>query len=112
MIIVNSLRFLAIILLVIILIVKELPFKPLFKDVMIQFYLAVTCMLFLLLVDNIFGFILSICLLSIYFRIYTSEFNKKENASCIYEIIDPFPSKTVKELSNLSKINIIFITYF
>jgi Ca2+/Na+ antiporter len=78
MIIVNSLRFLAIILLVIILIVKELPFKPLFKDVMIQFYLAVTCMLFLLLVDNIFGFILSICLLSIYFRIYTSEFNKKE----------------------------------
>lgn len=81
MIIVNSLRFLAIILLVIILIVKELPFKPLFKDVMIQFYLAVTCMLFLLLVDNIFGFILSICLLSIYFRIYTSEFNNKKETT-------------------------------
>jgi Ca2+/Na+ antiporter len=79
MIIVNSLRFLAVILLVIILIVKELPFKPLFKDVMIQFYLATTCILLLLLVDNIFGFILSICLLSLYFRIYTSEFNNKKD---------------------------------
>jgi Ca2+/Na+ antiporter len=79
MIIVNSLRFLAVILLVIILIVKELPFKPLFKDVMIQFYLATTCILLLLLVDNIFGFILSICLLTLYFRIYTSEFNNKKD---------------------------------
>ena len=35
------------------------------------------------------------------------EFNKKENSSCIYEIIDPFPSETVKELSNLSKINVV-----
>ena len=81
MIIVNSLRFLAIILLVIILIVKELPFKPLFKDVMIQFYLALTCVLCLLVIDNIFGFILSICLLSIYFRIYTSELNSKKDTT-------------------------------
>jgi Ca2+/Na+ antiporter len=81
MIIINSFRFLAIILLVIILIVKELPFKDLLKDVMIQFYLALTCMLFLLFFDNIFGFILSICLLSIYFRIYTSELNNKKDAT-------------------------------
>ena len=79
MIIVNSIRILAVILLVIILIAKELPFKPLFKDVMIQFYLALTCVLCLLVVDNIFGFILSICLLSLYFRIYTSEFNDKKD---------------------------------
>jgi hypothetical protein len=34
-----------------------------------------------LLVDNIFGFILSICLLTLYFRIYTNELNliKKNN---------------------------------
>lgn len=77
--IINSLRLLAVILLVIILIIKEIPFKPLFKDAMIQFYLALTCMLFLLLIDNIFGFILSICLLLLYFRIYTTELhNKKE----------------------------------
>ena len=81
MIIVNSIRILAIILLVIILIAKELPFKPLFKDVMIQFYLALTCMVCLLVIDNIFGFILSICLLSIYFRIYTSELNSKKDTT-------------------------------
>ena len=78
--IINSLRLLAVILLVIILIIKDIPFKPLFKDSMIQFYLALTCMIFLLLIDNIFGFILSFCLLLLYFRIYTAELNnKKEN---------------------------------
>ena len=79
--IINSLRVLALILLVIILIIKEIPFKKLFKDAMIQFYLALTCILFLLLVDNIFGFILSICLLSLYFRIYTSELNIINNSN-------------------------------
>lgn len=78
--IINSLRLLAVILLVIIVIIKDIPFKSLFKDSMIQFYLALTCMIFLLLIDNIFGFILSICLLLLYFRIYTAELkNKKEN---------------------------------
>jgi Ulp1 family protease len=38
-------------------------------------------MLFLLLVDNILGFILSICLLSLYFRIYTSELKNKKASS-------------------------------
>jgi Ca2+/Na+ antiporter len=80
--IINSFRALAVILLASILIIKEVPFKPLFKDAMIQFYLALACMLFLLLVDNILGFILSICLLSLYFRIYTSELkNKKMSGS-------------------------------
>jgi|UniRef100_A0A6C0CCY0 Ca2+/Na+ antiporter len=76
--IINSFRALAVILLATILIIKEVPFKALFKDAMIQFYLALACMLFLLLVDNIFGFILSICLLSLYFRIYTSELKNKK----------------------------------
>jgi Ca2+/Na+ antiporter len=80
--IINSLRLLAVILLVIILIIKDIPFKSLFKDSMIQFYLALTCMIFLLLIDNIFGFILSICLLLLYFRIYTNELkNKKESSN-------------------------------
>ena len=76
--IINSFRGLAIILLVSILIIKEVPLKKLLKDPMIQFYLAVVCMLILLLVDNIIGFILSICVLSLYFRIYTSELKNKE----------------------------------
>jgi Ca2+/Na+ antiporter len=63
--------------LVSILIIKEIPFKKLFKDAMIQFYLAVACMAILLLVDNIIGFILSICVLTLYFRIYTSELKNK-----------------------------------
>jgi len=71
--IITSLRVLALILLSVIVIIKEIPFKNLFKDLMIQFYMALTCMIILLLVDNIFGFILSICLLTLYFRIYTSE---------------------------------------
>jgi Ca2+/Na+ antiporter len=87
MIIINSFRGLALILLVIILIIKEIPFKNLFKDLMIQFYMALICILFLLLVDNIFGFILSICLLTLYFRIYTSELNLKNNNNDQYKSI-------------------------
>jgi Ca2+/Na+ antiporter len=78
--ILNSFRGLAVILLVSILIIKEIPFKKLFKDAMIQFYLAVACMAILLLVDNIIGFILSICVLTLYFRIYTSELKNKNVA--------------------------------
>jgi len=70
---INSLRLLAVILLVSILIIKEIPFKNVVKDAMIQFYMALTCILILLIVDNILGFILSICLLTLYFRIYTTE---------------------------------------
>ena len=77
MIIINSFRALAVILLLSILIIKDIPFKNLFKDAIIQFYLASVCMLFLLLIDNILGFILSISLLSLYFRIYTSELKSK-----------------------------------
>jgi Ca2+/Na+ antiporter len=79
--ILNSFRGLAIILLVSILIIKDIPFKKLFKDAMIQFYLAVACMAILLLVDNIIGFILSICVLTLYFRIYTSELKNKDVAN-------------------------------
>jgi len=67
--------------LVSILIIKDVPFKKLFKDAMIQFYLAVACMAILLLVDNIIGFILSICVLTLYFRIYTSELKNKDVAN-------------------------------
>lgn len=81
MIIINSFRALALILLVSILIIKDVPFKNLFKDAMIQFYLALACMLFLLMIDNILGFILSICLLSLYFRIYTSELKSKTSSN-------------------------------
>lgn len=75
--VINSFRGLAVIILALIIMIKDIPFKKLFKDAMIQFYLAVACMLILLLVDNIIGFILSICVLTLYFRIYTSELKSK-----------------------------------
>lgn len=75
--VINSFRGLAVIILALIIMIKDVPFKKVFKDAMIQFYLAVACMLVLLLVDNILGFILSICVLTLYFRIYTSELKSK-----------------------------------
>lgn len=109
MIIINSFRILALILLVIILIIKEIPFKNLFKDLMIQFYMALTCILFLLLVDNIFGFILSICLLTLYFRIYTSELktiNKNENNKDVNKDIETVKDcETDKCIMNMEQVD-------
>ena len=93
MIIINAVRFLAVILFVSILIVKEIPFRPLFKDLMIQFYLALSCVLILLIIDNIFGFILSLCLLALYFRIYTSELKNKNDKA-------PSDTSNSKDASN------------
>jgi Ca2+/Na+ antiporter len=108
MIIVNSFRGLALILLIIILIIKEIPFKNLFKDLMIQFYMALTCILILLLVDNIFGFILSICLLTLYFRIYTNELNlinKNNNNDDINNLNVYTETITDKCTMNMEQIN-------
>lgn len=89
----NAVRFLAVILFISILIVKEIPFRPLFKDLMIQFYLALFCVLILLIIDNIFGFILSLCLLALYFRIYTSELKNKNDKA-------PSDTSNSKDVSN------------
>ena len=108
MIIINSFRVLALILLIIILIIKEIPFKNLFKDLMIQFYMALTCILILLLVDNIFGFILSICLLTLYFRIYTSELNLINNNNNNLKVNDTnVYTETVKDkfIMNMEQVN-------
>ena len=97
---ITSLRVLALILLSVIIIIKEIPFKNLFKDLLIQFYMALTCMIILLLVDNIFGFILSICLLTLYFRIYTSELiikNDSDKDSSKSNSDDVINDKTVVE---------------
>lgn len=92
--IINSLRFLAVILLVSILIIKEVPFKNVVKDAMIQFYLALTCILVLLVADNILGFILSICLLTLYFRIYTSELKSVKSSAPLASGASGAPTST------------------
>lgn len=75
-------------------IIKEIPFKNVVKDAMIQFYLALTCILVLLVADNILGFILSICLLTLYFRIYTSELKSVKSSAPSAPLTSGAPTST------------------
>ena len=75
--ILNSLRLLAFIILFAIIIIKDIPFKKIFKDAMIQLYIAIFCIAVLIIVDNITGFILTLGVLIIYFRVYSEEIKKK-----------------------------------
>jgi len=75
--IINGFRLMSLIILFMIFIIKDIHYKKLFKDQLMQLYLAIICIIIIMLVDNITGFILTIGLLFIYFRIYTSEIKNK-----------------------------------
>ena len=75
--IVNSLRILAVVILFAVMLVHDIPFKKMYKDAFMQFYLAVLCILILIAVDNITGFIITLALLIVYFRIYNAEIKEK-----------------------------------
>ena len=75
--IVNSLRILAVVILFAVMLVHDIPFKKMYKDAFMQFYLAVLCVLILMAVDNITGFIITLALLIVYFRIYNAEIKEK-----------------------------------
>jgi len=75
--IVNSLRILAVVILFAVMLVHDIPFKKMYKDAFMQFYLAVLCILILIAVDNITGFIITLALLIVYFRIYNDEIKEK-----------------------------------
>jgi len=77
MIIINGFRLISLIILFIVFIIKDIQFKKLFKDPLMQLYFAIICITILMLIDNITGFILTISLLLIYFRIYTNEIKNK-----------------------------------
>ena len=79
--IINSIRLLAFIILFVTIIIKDIPFKKIFKDAIIQLYIAIFCISILILVDNITGFILTLSSLIIYFRIYSDEIKKKNELS-------------------------------
>jgi hypothetical protein len=74
---INSIRLLAFIILFVIIIIKDIPFKKIFKDAIIQLYIAIFCISILILIDNITGFILTLGSLILYFRIYSDEIKKK-----------------------------------
>lgn len=74
-----SLRILALVLLFIIIIVQDIPYPKLFKSPAVQLYLAIMVMLLLLMLDNVTGFILGVCLLVLYFKIYNKELKIKKS---------------------------------
>jgi hypothetical protein len=75
--IVNSFRILAVVILFAVMLVHDIPFKKMYKDAFMQFYLAVLCILILIVVDNITGFVITLALLIVYFRIYNAELKEK-----------------------------------
>ena len=104
---INTFRLLAFIVLFAIIIIVEIPFKKLFKDPTIQLYIAVLCIAILMLLDNISGFILTIGVLIIYFRIYTDEIKNKrerENMENIYDIKDTKDTKDTKDIKDIKDI--------
>jgi hypothetical protein len=92
---INTFRLLAFIILFAIIIIVEIPFKKLFKDPIIQLYIAVFCIAILMLLDNITGFILTISILILYFRIYTNEIKIKRERENMKDINDDKEEKTL-----------------
>ena len=92
---INTFRLLAFIILFAIIIIVEIPFKKIFKDPIIQLYIAVFCIAILMLLDNITGFILTISILIIYFRIYTNEIKIKRERENMKDINDDKEEKTL-----------------
>jgi hypothetical protein len=90
---INTFRLLAFIILFAIIIIVEIPFKKLFKDPTIQLYIAVFCIAILMLLDNITGFILTIAVLILYFRVYTDEIKMKRERENMQDINDDKPKK-------------------
>ena len=77
--IINSFRILAVVFLFIILLIRQIPYAKIFKNASIQLYLALLVMIILLLLDNVTGFILSLALLALYYRVYNDELKKKKS---------------------------------
>ena len=75
--IINSFRILAVVLLFAVMLIHDIPFKKMYKDYIMQFYLAVLCVGILMLFDNITGFVVTFTLLIVYFRIYNAEIRER-----------------------------------
>jgi hypothetical protein len=70
-------RIFAVALLLVIIFAKDINFPKYIKQPLIQLYLGICVILTLLLVDNMTGFILGICLLIVYFKVYNMELQNK-----------------------------------
>jgi type III secretory pathway component EscV len=94
-------RLFAIALLIIILLAKDMNIPKFVKHPILQLYMAVVVILVLLLIDNMTGFILGLCLLVIYFKIYNMELqNKNKNKGN-----DKTDTTTIKTESHMNNDN-------
>ena len=100
--IINSIRLLAFIILFVIIIIKDIPFKKIFKDAIIQLYIAIFCISILILIDNITGFILTLGSLIIYFRIYSDEIKKKNELNKRETLVKSSSASDTKDVSGCS----------
>jgi len=97
--IIDSFRIVSVIILSIVVLIRDIPFKKIYKDPYMQIYLAILCLAVLVLLDNITGFVITLALLIIYFRIYNAEIvEKKKVRAQIQELKDDIKN----ELNNIS----------
>jgi len=75
----NIFRILALALMFAVVIIKDISYQMIFKDSLVQLYLAIFVILILLVVDNVTGFILALSLLILYFKIYNNELKSKKS---------------------------------
>jgi len=89
------LRIFAVALLLIIVLAKDINIPKFIKQPLIQLYLGIFVIIVLLVIDNMTGFILGLCLLVLYFKFYNLELqNKSKNTS------NNLPSDTKEKTNN------------
>jgi len=84
----DSFRILAIVIMFIVMLLDKIPYSNMFKNPVIQIYLSVFCVMILMVFDNITGFILTLSLLVIYFRVYSIEIKNIEKMKENNDIVD------------------------
>ena len=98
--IINSFIILAVVILFAVMLVHDIPFKKMYKDAFMQFYLAVLCILILMAVDNITGFVITLALLIVYFRIYNAEIKERNKIK-----LEDMQKEAVKEAAKEAATN-------
>lgn len=99
---IDILRFLAIVILLLIIAIDNYPYIEIIKNASVQFIIALFCITILLLVDNITGFILILAVLVLYFKLFNKLLIKKNNTP--YTLYESDPNNNIYE-SIYEKVN-------
>jgi len=82
---IDILRFLAIVIFLLIIVIDKYPYDILIKNTNIQFIIALFCITVLLLIDNITGFILILAVLVLYFKLFNKILINNNKPYTLYE---------------------------